>query len=337
VTVVIIGVSRRETRARRLYTEDADGTAVTRTVSNINPYLVPGENVMVEPQSRRRDGLPDMDRGNSPTDGGFLILERSEIAELHLTDEDHDRFLRPFVGSSELISGSERWCLWIDDDKAGEAYAIPHVARRIELVRAFRLASTKQATVKAAAWPHRFDERKPLPQTPVICVPITSSENRPYLPVGVLKAGTAISNLAFQMKIEALWPLALIASRMSLVWVSTVCSRMRTDFRYTNTLAWNTFPVPKLTEQDKADLTRTAENILLAREAHFPATIADLYDPEAMPDHLRRAHDENDEVLERIYIGRRFRNDTERLEKLFDLYTKMTADAPKAKKGKQAA
>lgn len=112
---------------------------------------------------------------------------------------------------------------------------------------------------------------------------------------------------------------------------------MRTDYSYSNTLGWNTFPVPMLTGQDKADLTRTAENILLAREAHFPATIADLYDPEAMPDDLRRAHEENDEVLERIYIGRRFRNDTERLEKLFDLYTKMTANQPKPKKGKKAA
>jgi hypothetical protein len=135
--------------------------------------------------------------------------------------------------------------------------------------------------------------------------------------------------------------MAIIASRMHLVWIATVCGKLKTDFRYSNTLGWNTFPVPRLTAQDKADLTRTAENILLAREAHFPATIADLYDPDAMPDDLRRAHDENDEVLERIYIGRRFRNDTERLEKLFDLYTKMTTHAaPKGKtpkKGKQAA
>ncbi len=99
---------------------------------------------------------------------------------------------------------------------------------------------------------------------------------------------------------------------------------MRTDYRFTNTLAWNTFPIPNLTLQNKADLTRCAENILLAREAHFPATIADLYGPEAMPEDLRRAHATNDEVLERIYIGRRFRNDTERLEKLFELYTRMT-------------
>ena len=128
-----------------------------------------------------------------------------------------------------------------------------------------------------------------------------------------------------------------MVSSMHRVWVDTVCGSLEKRFSYSNTLGWNTFPVLKLTEQDKADLTRTAENILLAREAHFPATIADLYDLEAMPDDLRRAHDENDEVLERIYIGRRFRNDTERLEKLFALYTKMTADAPKAKKGKQAA
>ena len=118
--------------------------------------------------------------------------------------------------------------------------------------------------------------------------------------------------------------MALIASRLHLVWIATVCGKLKTDFRYSNTLGWNTFPVPNLTEKNKADLTRGAEDILLAREAHFPATIADLYDPENMPADLREAHERNDEVLERIYIGRRFKNDTERLEKLFELYTKMT-------------
>ena len=115
-----------------------------------------------------------------------------------------------------------------------------------------------------------------------------------------------------------------------------VCGKLKTDFRYSNTLGWNTFPVPTLTEKNKADLTRCAEDILLAREHHFPATIADLYDPDAMPEDLRAAHERNDEVLERIYIGRRFKNDTERLEKLFELYTKMTASGP-AKKAKAGA
>lgn len=120
--------------------------------------------------------------------------------------------------------------------------------------------------------------------------------------------------------------MALIASRLHIVWIATVCGKLKTDFRYSNTLGWNTFPVPPLTENDKAALTRCAEDILLAREAHFPATIADLYDPETMPADLRAAHDRNDETLERIYIGRRFKNDTERLEKLFDMYTRMIRD-----------
>jgi len=111
---------------------------------------------------------------------------------------------------------------------------------------------------------------------------------------------------------------------MHLAWIATICGKLETRYRYSNTLGWNTFPLPTLTEQNKVDLTRCTEDILLAREAHFPATIADLYDPEKMPDDLRRAHEANDDVLERIYIGRRFRNDTERLEKLFELYTKMT-------------
>jgi len=123
---------------------------------------------------------------------------------------------------------------------------------------------------------------------------------------------------------------AIYAARLHYIWVRAVCGQLETRIRYSNTLGWNTFPVPLLTEQNKADLTACAEDILLAREAHFPATIADLYDPETMPDNLRRAHERNDEVLERIYIGRRFKNDTERLEKLFELYTKMTADAAKA-------
>jgi hypothetical protein len=118
--------------------------------------------------------------------------------------------------------------------------------------------------------------------------------------------------------------MAIVASRLHLVWIATVCGKMKTDFRYSNTLGWNTFPVPTLTEKNKADLRRCAEDVLLAREHHFPSTIADLYETGAMPEDLRQAHERNDEVLERIYIGRRFKNDTERLEKLFELYTKMT-------------
>jgi hypothetical protein len=125
---------------------------------------------------------------------------------------------------------------------------------------------------------------------------------------------------------------AIYSSRLHLVWVATVCGKIKEDYRYSNSLGWNTFPLPALTAKNRNDLTRCAEDILLAREAHFPATIADLYDPDAMPADLREAHEHNDEVLERIYIGRRFRNDTERLEKLFELYTKITAGPGTGKK-----
>jgi hypothetical protein len=140
-----------------------------------------------------------------------------------------------------------------------------------------------------------------------------------------LATGSIVTNAAFAVYDAPLWTLSLLASRLHLIWIATVCGKIKTDYRYSNTLGWNTFPIPTFTEQNKRDLSRSAEDILLAREVHFPATIAELYDPERMPESLRAAHSTNDEILERIYIGRRFRNDTERLEKLFEMYRKATA------------
>ena len=188
-----------------------------------------------------------------------------------------------------------------------------------------RLASKDAGTNKMAARAHQMREMN-IGNSSIV-VPIHSSETRPHLPVGLLSRGYVIFNAALALYDAPLWNMALIASRIHLVWIATVCGKLKTDFRYSNTLGWNTFPVPTLTEQNKADLTRCAEDILLAREHYFPATIADMYDPNRMDTEfplVREAHDRNDEVLERIYIGRRFKNDTERLEKLFELYTKMT-------------
>ena len=325
VTVVIVGISRHAGRTRQLVSVADDGALIIQDAENINAYLIAGPNVIVHPCSKSLANLPEMARGNSPTDGGHLIVQHADVEELHLTDTDRDEFIRPFVGSKELISGSRRFCIWIDDNAVDRALRVPQIKQRIEQVRRFRSESQKAATVKAANWSHRFDERKPISGHPVICVPVISSENRPYLPAALLPAGTVVSNKAFTIPGEALWPLAIICSRLNLAWVAAVCARMRTDYSYTNTLGWNTFPVPTLTDKMKADLTRCAENILLAREHYFPATIADLYDPDNMPADLLAAHERNDEVLERIYIGRRFKNDTERLEKLFELYTKMIA------------
>lgn len=330
VTVVIVGISSQKSGIKKLYQTDAQENSVLREVPAINAYLIPGSNIIIEATRKQIARLPEFERGNSPTDGGHLLLDRGDLNEMGLNDSQVTKFIRPFVGSLELIRGVSRFCIWIEDEDVGEALSINSVSDRVTKVRSFRLLSTKAATRKAAGWAYRFDERKPLPSVPSICVPVTSSENRAYLPADLLPAGVAISNLAFGMPCAEIWVLSIVVSRMMLSWVAAVCARMRTDYRFTNTLCWNTFPVPVLTEQNKADLAACAEDILLAREAHFPATIADLYASDTMPDNLRRAHERNDEVLERIYIGRRFKNDTERLEKLFDLYTKMAISAAKA-------
>jgi hypothetical protein len=190
-----------------------------------------------------------------------------------------------------------------------------------------RFASKDAGTNKMADRAHQFREMNHA-ITHTLILPGVSSESREYLQIGLLDSHSTVTNLAFALYDAPIWNMALIASRLHLVWIATVCGKLKTDYRYSNTLGWNTFPVPTLTEQNKADLTRCAEEILLAREHYFPATIADMYDPDRMDSEfplVRQAHDRNDEVLERIYIGRRFKNDTERLEKLFELYTKITS------------
>ena len=330
VTCVIVGVGRDRAGDRFII------SGATRTaVSHINAYLTPGADVIVRKASAPISGTAIMFGGNIPRDQGNLLLEPEAAEALAAGFPEARPLIRPLLGSAEFINGLRRFCLWIGDDQAELAQSIPPIAERLARVREYRLNGSERGQAGLNT-PYKF-ERTIIGVKQTIIVPSVSSERRPYLPCGLLGPDVRVSNLALALYDAPLWNMALIASRLHIVWVGTICGKMKTDFRYSNTLGWNTFPVPRLTVQDKADLTRTVESILLAREAHFPATIADLYDPEAMPDDLRRAHDENDEVLERIYIGRRFRNDTERLEKLFDLYTKMTANAPKPTKGKKAA
>jgi hypothetical protein len=260
--------------------------------------------------------------GNMPRDGGNFILSGDERAAVLGTYPELSRFIRPYLGSEQMIQGKPRWCLWIEDEDATFAEQHPFLSQVTGRVREFRLKSSAPSTRDFADKAHRFVQIAGTAQRHSLAVAKVSSERRPNLPVDLLNSDVIISDLLFALYDAPLWNLSIIASRLHLVWTATVCGKLKTDFRYSNTLGWNTFPVPKLTEKNKTDLMRCAEDILLAREAHFPATIADLYDPEHMPDNLLHAHDHNDEVLERIYIGRRFKNNTERLEVLFDLYDK---------------
>ncbi len=324
VTVAIIGIGNKQVVKPRLFSE-LDGTPTVVAVENINAYLVAGPDIIVEPKANPFDQRPTMFWGNKPTDGGFLILGAEQAMQLTKAVPHVKRFLKSYYGSQELIRGNPRFCVWVADTDRHEAEAIPQLLERFAQVADFRASSKAKETRPAANYPHRFRQIQGSPGTDTIVVPIHSGENRDYLPVGLLSGHSIISNAAYGLYNAPLWCMALIASRLHLVWIATVCGKIKTDYRYSNTLGWNTFPVPSLTEQNKADLTGCAEDILLAREAHFPATIADLYDPETMPANLRAAHERNDETLERIYLGRRFKNDTERLETLFSLYTLMTA------------
>nr|WP_289135081.1 DNA methyltransferase [uncultured Halomonas sp.] len=324
VTVVIIGISNSAPQDRVIYTADRDGNTISLTTKSISPYLAPGKKVFVQSRGKPISDLPEMLLGNFAKDGGHLLLDRNAVKEL---DPSVLKFIRPMFGGQEFIKSQARYCIWVEHNEVEDAYCVEELRRRFSLVKKNRLESTKKATQEWAKAPHRFVEIRSPKYSQAMVIPIVSSENREYFPVGFLPENSIV-NYAFGLYDAPLWALSLIASRLHLAWIATVCGKMKTDFRYSNTLGWNTFPVPTLTEKNKADLTRCAENILLTREAHFPATIADLYDPEKMPDNLREAHERNDEVLERIYIGRRFKNDTERLEKLFELYTKMIAEDP---------
>ena len=280
-----------------------------------------------------------MQFGNHPYYGASLIFSTDEAYRMRAEAPQAARFIRPLYGSKEFISASPRACLWIEAEDAEEALKISAIASRIADVTCTRLAARQdKAAQKLAETPYRFRDQATA-KNHVLVVPRVSSENRPCLPVGLLGQQAIIQDQAFALYDAPLWNMALIASRLHLVWIATVCGKLETRYRYSNTLGWNTFPVPTLTEKNKADLTRCVWDILLAREAHFPATIADLYDPEKMPADLCEAHQRNDEVLERIYIGRRFRNDTERLEKLFELYTAMAAETktPRKRAGVKAA
>ncbi len=334
VTVSIIGLSNIPLKKKRLFSVGLNGKITENEVETINAYLVASKNIYVNASSKPHCKLPLMIYGNKPTDDGNLILSKDESEFVRNICPDAGQYFHDYYGSEDFIKSLPRICIWVQDDEFEAASTIPFFKKRFDKVSEFRAASKAKETRSFASSGYRFRQIQGSPKEKTAIIPRHSSENRYYLPVGLLPPGVIVSDAAFAIYNPPLWSMGVLFSRLHLVWISIVCGKLETRYRYSNTLGWNTFPVPTLTDKMKADLTRCAEDILLAREAHFPATIAELYDPEKMPADLREAHDRNDEVLERIYIGRRFRNDTERLEKLFDLYTKMTAGTGSKKKVK---
>lgn len=325
VTVAITGIAKAGNRPKTLFSVAENGALEARQVPFINAYLVPGPKMYVEPRSKSLASLTPMAFGNMPIDGGFLSFTRDEISEAHISAEIRDRYIRKIYGGAEYIRGQNRYCLWANDVEEVELSKHSLFEDRLKKIRSFRNASKRDATRALADTPQKFGWIAQDGDELVMLLPRILSERREYITAGYEPIGTLTTDQAYILLNAPIWNFSIISSRLHWVWIDTVCGKLKTDLRYSNTLGWNTFPVVQLTEKNKDDLKRCSESILLARESHFPSTVADLYDPDKMPENLRRAHEENDEVLERIYIGRRFRNDTERLEKLFDLYTKMTA------------
>lgn len=326
VMVSVVGIAKKGPAKCQLISG-----GMSREVNEIGPYLVANTSVIVADSKRPLSERPRMDFGSMPNDGGALLMSRQEAE--HALERHHvpREFIHPVAGTKEFINGLQRYCIWIRAHDVERASQYPFLRDRFDSVEVKRRQSPRASTARLSSFPYRFGEVRQRGDEVVLIVAKTSSEARPYLPAALLPRGFIVTE-AFGIYDAPLWAFAVIESKLHYVWMATVCGRMKRDYRYSNTLGWNTFPIPTLTDKNKADLTRCAEDILLAREAHFPATIADLYDAEAMPDDLREAHERNDEVLERIYIGRRFRNDTERLEKLFEFYTKLNASRGSTKR-----
>ena len=318
VTVIVLSLRNSSDSPKLLF---SDG--IEKQVKHINAYLAEGDDVIV---TKRRQPLshqlPQMTYGSKPTDGGHLILEPEDVEKLLAAYPESEKFIKQYVGSSEYIRGNDRFCLWIEDDCVTEAQHIPAIAKRLERVRDERLRSKALSTVEFAEQPHRFKQRSYKP-TDSIIVPSVSSERRDYVPVGYLDANTVISNLAFAVYDAEPWLFALLTSKMHMAWLRAVGGQLETRLRYSNTLVYNTFPVPELSASSKEELTKRALRVLDVREYHCEKTLAELYDPDLMPRNLREAHEKIDEAVDRLYKSTPFASDEERLAVLFAKYQQM--------------
>jgi len=269
VICVVVGLRNESRASKLLFAGDLSATA-----GNINAYLLDGPSLFVDAEARSIFGLPYMEYGNKPTDGGHLILSPEERDELIALYPDASKFIKRFMGSEEAVKGKVRFCLWVTDGDAEEAAVIPPIKSRFEAVAAFRAASTAAQTRPWAAYPHKFRQAQNWARDHAILIPRVSSERRPYLPVVRVGADVISSDLNQAIYDGPDWCIALIAARLHLVWIGTVCGKLKSDFRYSNTLGWNTFPVPKFTQEQLDQLSASARRILRTRYEHHPATIA---------------------------------------------------------------
>lgn len=318
VTVAIVGL--RNVCGSEKYIYEGDKKSV---VSNINPYLYVGDSNIVYKRTQPQSGFPKLCFGCMPYDEGNLLMDSIDKAELIERNPQAEKFVKRIYGSEEFIKGKDRFCLWIDDNDLPEALSIPIIAERIERTKAVRLKSPDEGGRLLAETAHQFREHPEL--TPCIIIPSVSSERREYIPMGFLQAGTVVSNAAFAIYDAETWLFGILTSRIHMVWVRTVGGKLKTDYRYSAGLCYNTFPFPNINETKRQQIADAAEKILITRAGYPERTLAELYDPDKMPQDLLEAHHALDDIVESCYPGYPFANDEARLECLFKLYGKMTS------------
>ena len=318
VTVAIIGLSNEFSGKRKLYKNET-----FELVSNINPYLTAGNNIIVFKNNAIPKGLPKICFGCMPYDNGNLLMTKTERDKFISDYPTDSELIKKIMGSQEFIRGEERFCFWISYNNLDRAINNPVIADRMSKTREVRLKSSDIAGRKLAERPHQFREFIE-DMTDSIIVPRVSSESRDYIPIGFLDENTVIADSAFAIYDAQLWLFGILTSKMHMTWVKAVGGRLETRYRYSATLCYNTFPFPKITEAKRSEIEQAAEAVLMAREQHTQKTLAQMYDPDKMPANLREAHSKLDRVVESCYRPTPFHSDEERLEHLFALYEKMT-------------
>lgn len=323
VTCVIIGlVSNEQSHSRVIYTGDK-----LEKTSYINPYLSKENTVIVYSQKKNlTKNIPDIQFGSMANDGGALQLNSLEVKNLINSNVKCKKYIYRICGSEEFINDIEKYCIWINDDEVPDAMQLPEILERIEKCKSVRLNSKREATNKLAKVPYRFGEVRHL-FSPKIIIPRVSSEARKYIPMGYLDENVVVSDSAFAIYDAPIWLFGILTSRIHMDWVRTIGGRLKTDYRYSAGLCYNTFPFPKLNEEKKVNIESAAENVLFVRQEYLTMgkTLADLYDPDTMSEDLKSAHERLDDIVESCYPGYPFATDEARLECLFKMYEKMIA------------
>lgn len=274
--------------------------AIKESVSNINAYLIDGPNVVISSRSKPISDVPPMYLGNKPSDGGNLILSEEEKNEIIQNEPALQKWIYPYIGAVEFINKKVRYCLWLVDITANELRTSRELMRRISAVKKMRENSTAAPTREKANSPHLFFFISQ-PKTHYLLVPSTSSENRRYIPIGFMDPSVIASNAATIVPDATLYHFGVMTSNVHMSWMRTVAGRLKSDYRYSNSVVYNNFPWPEPTDEQRARIEQTAQGILDARALYPDASLADLYDPLTMPPELRKAHQANDLAVMRAY------------------------------------